>query len=111
MDPKLKLCDQPTADYNPFQLLSVLTAANGVAESTGDYEMPSATAVSVTFAAGDTSKASTLINIKEDDDVEDTEDFTITLALATADNTDDEGAIISPGTATVFIYDRTCKLI
>ena len=67
--------------------------------------------LTVIFVAGETSKASGLIDIKEDDDVEDTEDFTITLELDTgASNTDDEGGLISPVTATVFIYDTTCKL-
>lgn len=87
--------------------LPAISASNGDAVSTGDYELHETR--DITFASGETSQVSQPIAIKADNVVEDTEEFTVTFSLDAA--TAVEGVHIAPNPVTVFIYDRTCKNI
>ncbi|XP_072048450.1 FRAS1-related extracellular matrix protein 2-like [Amphiura filiformis] len=86
-----------------------LTATDGVtanlapATDPADYDLP--VDPTLTFAALATSMDFDPITIKADADIEDIEDFTLSLTLTGATLTC--GVVIDPDPATVFIFDRT----
>ena len=65
--------------------------------------------ITITFAPGDTSQTVTY-GISPDTLTEDTETFSLTLALSGATATDMFATVISPSSATVYIYDCTGML-
>ena len=89
-----------------------MTAADVSAVFGTDYSSPSAPTMAepVNFVAGDNAVTVTY-SISKDTLIEDTETFTLTLALTGTTQTDMFAAIISPTVSTVYINDCTGIII
>ena len=94
-----------TNSYYYHCICAAISVSDRTATTTADYT-PGSTAI--TFAVGVTSAMSGAFTIARDTLVEDTEDFTVSIASLDGD-TANRGVVIQPNPSTVFIFDRTCK--